>query len=413
MDIQFISESGADAGEPNAHLMRWGSTSILLDCGSGQDSDDLLQGIERPDAIWISHAHLDHCGGLVDAIEKWPRVPVLATATTKRQLPFALESGGAKAERAQAVARRATEIDYLRFQSIPRLTGVRIMALGAGHVAGAAMAVIEIDTDNEPCHLLYTGDFCTHDQAVVTGAGIPTGDFSIDAVVSEAMLANDEEANKVIWSDEAGALVDDVKDAEGGVLVGAGGIGESVEVAALLAQADLSVMVDDYLEPVFEACGLDSEDWWPNVKFGDRGRAAGRLRGGGVVVASGDQFRDSTPAGALAEPLVGDSTATIAVLNRARSQTPAGALVEADSGDEIDWQGRQVELNARVVHHRLINHAPRWQLSGFIRGVDAAQTILVHGPSGSRWALKRALEKDGFDGDVEVAENGTPIDIAG
>lgn len=414
----FISHSGAEAGRPNIHELRLSGGRLWLDCGAGGGGGPTVGDLEGPDALWISHAHGDHCGGLLELIGDRPRTPVVATETTARLLEFALAGGGgSKTEkrRAEAIGRKIRTVPMRRFRSVPGIDGARIMALPAGHVPGAAMAVVEFEEDDEARRLLYTGDFCTHDQAVVGGAGIPHADggFSVDAVVSEAMLANDEGADDLVWADEAEGLAEAVVDAEGPVVVGVSAIGESTEVAALVARAGEPVMVDEYLRPVFEAVRPRLADEWSSLTFGDRSRMKGRLRADGVVVAAGDQFRSNTTAGRLAGPLIGDSAATIAVLNRARSNTGAGRLTGTDRGDQIRWNGRTIGLEARVVHRRLINHAPRWQLTGFIEGVSAPKTLLVHGPTGSRWGLKRALQRRGFDGEVEVVERGEEYEVVG
>ena len=411
MELELISYRGAEAGEANAHLVRCDQTSILLDCGSDRQGASYLADLRRPDAVWISHAHLDHCGALLELVARWPRMPLLATAKTAKLLEFSLSGAASTSARGEArvaaLARKIKRVPWRRFRSIPGSDGARIMAIPAGHIAGAAMAVVEFGDGDEGRRVLYTGDFCTHDQAIVMGAGVPRmgGGFSIDAVISEAMLANDEEADAVDWDDEARALSDAVQEAPGAVLIGVASLGESVEVAAILADSGQSVMVDEYLRDVFKVCRADFGRRWEAITFGDRRRMAGRLRAKNVVIAPGDQFRRTTAAGVLSEPLVGDQSATLVVLNRARKNTAAGRLVAAGRGDEIRWRGRQVRCQAKVIYRRLVNHAPRWQLKGFIGGVDAPKTFLVHGPTGSRWALKRALAKDGHSGEVEVVES--------
>lgn len=405
MDVQFISHRGAQAGEANLHELRWPSGRLLLDCGADGQSADVLGQLQRPGAVWISHAHGDHCGGLLKLASRWPRMDVMATETTKRLLGFSLagvdETGG---RRAESVARRVKPVPMQRFEPIPGCQGAQIMALGAGHVPGAAMALVRLPDDT--C-VLYTGDFCTHDQAVVEGAGIPKlkGNTQIDAVVMESMLATDEEADRIDWGDEASSMVEEIRQADGAVLIGVSAVGESVEVATLLAEAGLDVMVDDYLRPVFEATGASTV----RIDFGDRRRMKHRLVAGATVVAVGDQYQRATTAARLAAALLDDGSATLVVLNRARSRTGAGRLVETNRGESIRWAGRQMPLEATVVHRRLINHAPRWQLEAMIRGVGAAKTLLVHGPTGARWALKRSVEKGGYDGEVVVVEGGLAL----
>ncbi len=415
MTVQFISHSGAKAGTPNAHELRGATWRLLFDCGASRRGAAYLEKMERPDAVWISHAHGDHCGGILELLERWPKVRVLATATTAKLLRFALaggRGGASESARVEALIRRIKRVPWRRFVDLPGVTGARIMALPAGHISGAAMAVVEVDDEGgDPGRrrILYAGDFCTHDQAVVEGAGIPTmaDGQGIDALICEAMLATDTEADRVVWADEAQRLVEVVRQAEGPVLIGVASIGESVEVASVLGRAGLRPMVDDYLKKLFEICGVDEE----GLVFGSRSRMEGRLRADGVVVAPGDQYRRGTAAFQLAGPLVDDPKATLVVLNRARGKTGAGRLLKTDRGDSIKWGARKTKLAARTAYFRLINHAPRWQLQGFIQGVDAATTLLVHGSTGARWALKRSLASDGFEATVEIVEEGELLSI--
>ncbi len=419
MTLTFISRSGAVAGQPNAHELRGASGRLLFDCGAGPRGASYIATMHRPTAVWISHAHHDHCGGLFELLASWPRTTVLATTTTAKLLKFALSKGGAKGgrgtSRVEALVRRVVVVPWQRFRAVPKMEGVKIMALPAGHVPGAAMAVVDWDDGGQRRRVLYTGDFCTHDQAVVKGGGIPRIDQgpSMDAVICEAMLANDREADEVVWEEEARRLVQCVHSSRGPVVVGVGAIGESLEVATLLARAGVEGMIDDYLQGVFEVCRHKVESEWRRWKFGDRRRMRGHLRAGGVVVATGDQYRRTTTAGVLADQVVEDRRATIVVLNRAREQTGAGRLLASEMGGQMKWSGRNVNRLATVVHCQLINHAPRWQLEGFIGGVAAGKTLLVHGPTGSRWGLKRALKKKGYAGEVEVVERGERYVIGG
>ena len=410
MTVEFISCSGAKAGQPNAHMIVSSGGRILLDCGSERRSPPkYLAEMERPDVLWISHAHGDHCGALLDLMEKWPKLAVMATKDTVKLLRVALDGGRSASisARVDAVLRRIRRVPWRKFRPLPGVEGARIMAVEAGHIPGAAMAVLEIEDGERTRRVLYTGDFCTHDQTVVKGAGVPVFEGGVDWVICEAMLANDKEADSLEYRNEADALRLAVEEAVGPVLIGVSSIGESAEVAALLASTKKRVMADEYLREVLEVSREAlGQELWSKLTFGDRRRLKGHLSADGVVIAPGDQYRRKTAAAVLAEPLLSDPSATIVVLNRARKKTGAGRLLSAKRGGLVDWQGRDVKLGASVIHRRLINHAPRWQLKGLLMGVGAQKTFLVHGTTGARWGLKRALKRDGFAGEVEVVEVG-------
>lgn len=405
--LGFISHSGAKAGEPNAHELRWSEGSVLLDCGAGAGGAAYLERIKRPDVVWISHAHGDHSGALLAVFERWPGIKVLATKETRQLLRFALGSGAAPA-RVEAAVSRVSVVEWRRFRELPGVPGARIMALEAGHIPGAAMALLELEGEEGLRRVLYTGDFCTHDQVITKGAGVPvvSDEFRIDLAISEAVLATDKEADRLDYEEEVRLLREEVGARRGPLLAAVLGVGEAVEVAALLAMEGRRVMIDEYLRPIFEVSREELGALWEGLEFGDRREMAGHLRADGVVVAPGDQLQVGSAAQILATPLLEEPAATILIVNRARRKTGAGRLIRARRGEEIRWQGRSTVLEAVVVHRRLLNHAPRWQLMSFLSALDPSTAILFHASDGARWALKRAMAEQGFQRTVEILETG-------
>lgn len=81
--------SGLGGKSPAAFLLEIAGRRILLDLGEGPTPGQRpdLEGIGRVDAIFLSHAHIDHVG----AIDLWPelgRPPVYATRATFDALPL-------------------------------------------------------------------------------------------------------------------------------------------------------------------------------------------------------------------------------------------------------------------------------------------------------------------------------------
>lgn len=67
--VQFLGTGSArpsSARGSSALLAEWPSLTMLVDCGPGTLAQlrRLRVDVEAIDIIWISHAHLDHCGGL-------------------------------------------------------------------------------------------------------------------------------------------------------------------------------------------------------------------------------------------------------------------------------------------------------------------------------------------------------------
>ncbi|MBD3336203.1 MAG: MBL fold metallo-hydrolase, partial [Candidatus Eisenbacteria bacterium] len=81
---------GADSIGASSTLVELGSSRLLVDCGirMGSAGGDALPHLEPlrevgpPDAIILTHAHLDHSGGLPVAARNLPGIPVFCTPPT-------------------------------------------------------------------------------------------------------------------------------------------------------------------------------------------------------------------------------------------------------------------------------------------------------------------------------------------
>ncbi len=66
-----------DIGKADAILLESPDANVLVDCGTAEAAEDVLRylaarGIDRLDAVWISHPDDDHCGGLPAVLQTVP-----------------------------------------------------------------------------------------------------------------------------------------------------------------------------------------------------------------------------------------------------------------------------------------------------------------------------------------------------
>lgn len=157
----------------NMHLVKVRDRTVIFDLGDkagegygGLHMRDFLKRngteIEDVKAVFISHAHFDHWGGL--GIFKDSRVPVYLTEDTCNLI------GKAAPE-----IFRGIDIRLIR-EGRPVLIddSLAVEAFPNGHVLGSVGFILRA----EGKRLLYTGDFCLHDQALVKG-------FDLDKVKGE------------------------------------------------------------------------------------------------------------------------------------------------------------------------------------------------------------------------------------
>lgn len=134
-----------------------------------------------PELVLITHAHADHTDKLLDWIEKYPDMNVAMTCLTMQLL----ELRHAHTEIVQRLRERTTLLDFHQTRTI---LGVTLCFLPAGHLLGAAMLEIEVDSDR----ILITGDFSLREVGGLPGAVLPEKEYSL--VIIEAKEASKNKA---------------------------------------------------------------------------------------------------------------------------------------------------------------------------------------------------------------------------
>ncbi len=428
--IQISAEIDAQSDENNAPSEPQ-KLEILLDAGATSTGQPKwLNDLQQPDLVWISHVHWDHIGALPHLVERFRRLPVLASTPSCELAGLAMSfASGDKRKtlaRSNAIAQGMRAMKYRTYYELDALTGqasnmpVRLMTFEAGHLLGAAMLLIEIDrVDQHPFRVLYSGDFCTHDQAWLPGAAIPrpSADFQIDVFICEGVLATDTSSDEIDYDTELRRMLNDCLTHVGPRLVAVSALGESCEIVAALSQAigkdpqnDDVLIVHEYFKPIFDVYSRYMPEL-KSIRYADTRVCAQMLKTGALVVAGGDQLQNGTVAGELALEIIGDIDAEIVVFNGVYPQTPAGKLLAAASGAQIKLAGRSWTVNAQRHHYCLPLHAPRWQLIETARALNAQKIVLVHGHERQLYSLRRSLAATLNDVEIMIPKNGETINL--
>jgi competence protein ComEC len=158
-----------DVGQGDGILVRDGAHAMLVD-GGPRDSHVLEQlvdrGVRELDAVVLTHAHPDHCGGLPDVIE---RLHVHEVWISPRRF-----RGDCAARMLDACAASATPIRLLRDRRSRPLGGIIVTPLLAGRTfkRGAennASVVLRLRIGTR--HVLLTGDIEKEAEAELVSSG--------------------------------------------------------------------------------------------------------------------------------------------------------------------------------------------------------------------------------------------------
>ncbi|MGM0555296.1 MAG: MBL fold metallo-hydrolase [Myxococcota bacterium] len=406
----------------NAFLLRVDHTTLILDAGALHGrSPKWVEQAGEPSAVWLSHVHWDHFGAVRDLRARYPRLPMLATSTTRALAEPALKFGGLDAGRAEAIASTIQRIGLDEYADLSHWSDTsgaekfQLYPLRGGHIPGAAMLLVEIDLGGEQPHrVLYTSDFCCHDQPLTEPALVPKGtdEFRIDTLIIEGVLATHEDADSVDVSEEFKRLVHAVEAHEGPVLIGAPTLGLGPEVIAALADAGQAVVAHEMFESVLDACA-PSASWRERVSFADESACRMGIDAGATVVAPGEQYRNHSAAYRLLPDALRRDDGLVVVLNRARENKLSGRLVRTDVGGKIPMSKGVVMKEAQTHHALLPNHAPRWQIIEAVKSVDPARVVLVHGHQSQLFTLRRAMRKAGVECEICVPGSGDVVELGG
>ncbi|MCX8147247.1 MAG: MBL fold metallo-hydrolase [Candidatus Woesearchaeota archaeon] len=200
----------------------------------GLEDQKKLKGI---DAVFISHAHLDHTGFLPLLDNRGLKCPIFATEETKEITGLLLKDafkigrlkhehlGYEKADIEKALA----WIKNIKIDKEGNIKGINFEYFDAGHIPGSASMIIEIDKKR----IFYTGDINTKDTRLLKGA--ETGNIKdIDIMICESTYGDRDHPAR---NDEERRFVEEIKSTienKGSVIIPVFAVGRAQEVALII-----------------------------------------------------------------------------------------------------------------------------------------------------------------------------------
>ncbi len=146
-------------------LLQIGNYRILLDCGL-ENLPLLLEKNQPPvDLIFCSHAHEDHCRGLLQLHQAFPQLPIYTSEVTSKLLAVHWHD-----EDRLEQPNWCTIVPWRSPVNISQ--DLQIELLPAGHLPGAAAIVVTYTTSERSYRVMYTGDFSVSNFQLVEGMSI-------------------------------------------------------------------------------------------------------------------------------------------------------------------------------------------------------------------------------------------------
>lgn len=161
------------------YLVTVGSKKILVDCGmfqgchdcEGRNFNNFPYDPASIDALFITHAHIDHTGRIPKIVKNGFRGKIFSTAPTRdfaevllRDSMHIIDEENKKRDRSmlfdEADIRQAlSQWEVLPYKSFVDMgEGVRAQLLNAGHILGSAMVDMRYAENGREKTLIFTGD---------------------------------------------------------------------------------------------------------------------------------------------------------------------------------------------------------------------------------------------------------------
>lgn len=240
--MKLVFHGGAGEVGRSCIELAAGKRRLLLDCGlklTEYDSEYPV-GVDRPDtidAVFITHAHLDHTGALPLFDHRGMSCPVFMTKATKALTRLILKDafkigkithqhlGYGKAD----IRKVLDCIRRVRIDAEGSFDSVSFEYFDAGHIPGAASVLLSIDGTN----ILYTGDINTIDTRLHRAA--ETGFPDIDVLICESTYGDRDHPPRDKAEQKFLDCIQDTLRRGGSVIIPVFALGRSQEVLQILA----------------------------------------------------------------------------------------------------------------------------------------------------------------------------------
>ena len=360
----------------------------------------------EPDAVVVSHGHLDHVGA-VPALLKGDRRPTIhwtpPTAAIARVLArdtLKLHGNSPLCPFSEEHVARLGEVEERHTYAEPFVveaggTAYEVTLFNAGHIPGSAHVLV----DDGNTRLLYTGDFHTDDQRLVSGT---TDRPDADVVICESTYADVTHEDRRVVEDR---WVERVRTTlwEGGTVVApAFAIGRTQELMLVAEANDLTPYVDGMGVEVTRLVRRHPE-FLRDPEALRRATGAARFvtgRDGQRKRIAGDNALIITTSGMLAGGPVHSYLPEIRS-NPTNTVTLTGYQVKGTPGRELQERGRLAingtvrPVSARVESFDFSAHADRGGLEAFLESYRGSRVLVNHGDRCEAFAAD--LRGDGFD----------------
>lgn len=452
--MEYLPLGGAQEVGASCGVLTVGGVRLLIDAGMRPAVERASQRLPAldvlddlpPDALLITHAHIDHTGALPLVAARFPLLPIYATESTIALMRLLLldsvrimeaeqlqpdgETPLYTAEMVAALLERIIPIGFEQpFHPVPATPTLTVRYIPAGHILGAGMLLL----DTPEGRVLHTGDVSVTHQRTLNGvalADVPQA----DVVICEGTYGDRTHAARRSQEYALVETVQAVVSRGGRVLIPAFAVGRAQEVLLILKAfraggrlAPVPIYVDGMVRgvndvyqaqvhdlprqlqnqlrnarrPLFEDVSLQVYA----VTQGQRERLLDDTAAAVIISTSG--MLTGGPAPHYARRLATRAQDAIIFTGYQDEESPGAALLATRQGESLTLAGHPTTLHCQVKKYSLSAHADAAEIQHLLIKSKPRLVVLVHGDSTALAALARRCT--GMR--VVIPANGEPIPL--
>ncbi|MBD1379810.1 MBL fold metallo-hydrolase [Metabacillus arenae] len=421
---------GNEVGASCLHIQIAG-TSLLIDAGMRMNGDDplpalgMLESLDHPKAVLVTHAHADHIGALPIIHSLYPNIPVYATPPTADLMKIMMKDSYKILEQRcretntlppyteEQVKDLLNSILLFPASGELRVGNVKIRSFRAGHILGAVMFLIEGEGET----IFITGDLSFKAGRTISGAQVPHH-IQPDVLIMESTYGNRAHTDRNTEENRLAKHVSEVISNGGFVLIPAFALGRAQEVLLILQDymdkgliPEFPIYVDGLVTPISKIYNnyphfLKGPVAYRIKNLGDAFIREGRCRAihskeresvlsgkPGCIVASSGMLIGGASSW-YAERLVSNEKNAIFITGYQDEESPGRKLLNIADGieDHIELNGTSYPVKCLVGKYGLSAHADANEMNRFIQTLEPTYTLLVHGDDEARKQLSNVID---------------------
>jgi putative mRNA 3-end processing factor len=367
--------------------------------------------VEKPKAVLLSHAHLDHCGASPLLVKKYS-TPIYALDVTKELTELLLEDS-IKVSREEGVELPFNEFDVRQtiknfvlvdYNKPFKVGNFQITYFDAGHIPGSAMIFVE----NKDTNLLYTGDINDINTRLLEKCedDLP----KVKNLIIDSTYSDREHPDRKREEKELVKMIEETISDNHPVIVAAFAVGRAQEILLILAKHGISyplfmdgmakkatTIINNYKKYLREP--EDLEEALKLVTY-VKGRMRRRLVTEAACIITTSGMLTGGPVVKYIEKLYKKEKASLILTGWQIEGTPGRILLETG---RFIHENLDLEVKMRVKRFDFSAHAGRKGLFEFVKKLNPEKVFCIHGDHTEEFAEE--LRREGFDAVAPLANN--------